>query len=35
MTSQQNKQLVIAAWQAFASRDKERSAAVFSEDAEC
>ena len=34
MNSQANKQLVIAAWQAFASRDKQRIAAVFTDDAE-
>jgi ketosteroid isomerase-like protein len=34
MNSQENKQLVIAAWEAFASRDKQRIAAVFSDDAE-
>jgi len=34
MISEASKQLVIAAWQAFASRDKQRIAAVFSEDAE-
>ena len=34
MNPQASKQLVIAAWQAFASRDKERIAALFSDDAE-
>ena len=34
MNPQDSKQLVIAAWQAFASRDKERIAALFSDDAE-
>ncbi|HWX06550.1 MAG TPA: nuclear transport factor 2 family protein [Bradyrhizobium sp.] len=34
MNSQENKQHVIAAWEAFASRDKQRIAAMFSDDAE-
>jgi ketosteroid isomerase-like protein len=34
MNPQDSKQLVIAAWQAFASRDNERIAALFSDDAE-
>lgn len=34
MNSQENKDIVIAAWQAFASRDKQRIAAVFTDDAE-
>jgi uncharacterized protein len=34
MNSQESKQLVIAAWQAFASRDKQRVASMFSDDAE-
>jgi|KBSMisStaDraftv2_1062788.scaffolds.fasta_scaffold264525_2 ketosteroid isomerase-like protein len=34
MNPQDSKHLVIAAWQAFASRDKERIAALFSDDAE-
>ena len=34
MNPQASKQFVIAAWQAFASRDKERIAALFSDDAE-
>ena len=34
MNSRENKQLVTAAWEAFASRDKQRIAALFSNDAE-